>query len=186
MRYPYNPTGKETGEEYYWHHQQQLQHSALTFQASLKALRSTPPRLQEEVNAEKRELTSILQQESSCLGKKGNQDTKSSKSTCQDNPHVDNKPQILANTVLPLAWNKKQIKNLNFEPKKQLKIILCFTGKPVIKDHHLFIQNNQAELSLNTGKQSKQQTRDFTQAIKQWLLNKGIHLQQFLLNGVKQ
>ncbi len=54
----------------------------------------------------------------------------------------------------------------------------------LLKKHHLFITEQEAELSINTGKLNKSEQQQLLQRIKHHLQQQKINLKQLIINGV--
>ena len=66
------------------------------------------------------------------------------------------------------------------------KSLLTPTPPSVFKHYHLYLNENQVELTLNTTYLSKQQISQLQKFIHQWLSQKGYTLKQLMLNGEHQ
>jgi len=56
----------------------------------------------------------------------------------------------------------------------------------IFKNHHLFVNNNEAELTINSNGLNPDENQSLHTLIKQWLNKKGYALKQLIINGVTQ
>ena len=185
------PTANSNSDDYYWQHQNQLQQSALTFASTNKSERT----------ARSVEVATLPDQESGMIAKNNvfaRQPLLASALNSDNAP-----PEPLLNSVSPMkpiiAVFKKAIEStaMPIDNKILSKPDAKNSGKETItkqtmptnlifKNHQLFINNNLAELTLNTSQLSKQETQELQKLMKQWLMHKRYALTKLIINGVLQ
>jgi len=185
------PTKNTTGDDYYRQHQQQLQPCELHFGSQSSAAKKGPIELalrEIKTNSGSAELT---HSEATCACRSVAQpDTRLRQSdpvvfTSQEplplfeNKTENNRP-IQDNSVL--QFNETKVDETLFI--SQIKTWLA--PKKAFKQYQLYIENKQVELSLNCADLNSSQKNEITSLVKDWLINKGLRLQQFIINGVKQ
>jgi outer membrane protein OmpA-like peptidoglycan-associated protein len=181
----------QTDDEYYWKNQQQLEDSALSFQDFIKGdkkeLESSPAQKNWSNHANSDSslaLRSVKKEVSNPFEFATQLMTTETFATdvyrpvhqqLLDNPAFDFQPAVKERAPSLISTNRSLQKQIGLTEENSR-----------LKNYQLFILNNQAEFSLNTSQLDSQQTRELTQLIKQWLVKKGIRLQQLIINGVKQ
>lgn len=183
------PAKADTGDEYYWQHQDQLQRSDIQFQSSTFDLKrkeapaetfcsKTDPkpaqqaskqneRIPEEaIDSHKRHIMSYR---------------------LPINPFVSKPLHASSQTTIACAAvHSMPTKN---QERAMDKIKANSTSYPaypkVFKTHHLFIEQHQAELTLKTQTLDPSEQKELKQLIKTYLKNKGISLKHLTINGVK-
>ncbi len=180
---------KKGGDEYYWYHQQQLEISDLQFkplkhskgdQIALDSKQSSAP-----INTEFQEKT-MVKEPAIFKNEKEIKEQIYAPVNYENNLKkepllAEKKPSLIA---LPSGLNQK-IKSF-LEPANNCLENKAKFHSQVLKEHQLFIHENEAEFSLNTSNLTKQQSEELRLLLKEWLQSKGIKLQQLIINGVKQ
>ncbi|ARG96958.1 hypothetical protein [Legionella micdadei] len=182
---------QKTDDEYYWQHQKDLENSALNFQSLING----DTRHYSSPVAEN-ESTRITDSESSPLVKPN---AKTNTKMANPNFVFSEKNSLLgpeSNSYLPQGQSENYAFNIqtNSSPLQNNSTLDKLSpkvspNKPTLinlKNHQLFILNNEAEFSLNTIDLDYQQIKNLVQLLQKWLTNKGIRLQQLIINGVKQ
>ncbi len=176
-------------QNYYWHHQNQLQPSALTFKAiELEKKSSTPLDIHttqaptmpsiKTTDAALRQTTSV----------RITIETPQQASTTQ--------PGILIESFVEHIEARINAQPNALEPKinqaiaRQDKAIRV-QSRPIappsaLKNHHVFIDESCIELTLNTRALSSHVANTLQKTIKQWLVQNGYALKTLIINGVKQ
>lgn len=184
-----NPSEKQnSGDEYYWSHQQELECSELRFNSvagkeNLEVIQLTKvePELKHLSNFEVTEKA-----EASLDYNLKELSTKAyfSKNKIVINP-IESKVKLKKNrlTICDSLKPDQPIKN------SVLKLIKLLEKRIFIRPfdfklQHLFINGSEAEFSFNTANLSPQQTNELSHLVKSWLSAKGIKLQQLIINGV--
>jgi hypothetical protein len=184
------PSTKKNGDDYYWQHQNQLQQSALMFSSVNKQ------------EASKRDNREVLPDQDNRTAIKNSVFVSPAMITPIPKP-VDTpspslaslislaEPQItgLKETHEPTTMssdskiiNKMDAKNNSIE----FIIRQILPKNSIFKNHQLFINNNEVELTLNTSQLSKEETHQLQKFMKQWLNQKGYALTKLIINGVLQ
>ncbi|WP_347251594.1 hypothetical protein [Legionella sp.] len=182
----------KTSDEYYWQHQQQLENSALTFQSLLTEDKNPYPRSISSVQS-----TRVAVPASKPLEKRAPDNTYDLNPTLplqQAKSPINfeqNSYFIRPNQMENKAFNAQEkysdtpLANRDCANKKTSALTLNKVECDPVKNHQLFIFNNEAEFSLNTTALDIQQINELIQLIKQWLTSKGIRLQHLRINGVQ-
>lgn len=184
------PTRQNTGDEYYWQHQEQLQKSSLKFEQYL---------------LEQQPHQSTIAQEGP-----NSQSTSSIHSSVENHYSLTSINEPVAHTdstesylISPSELYSKQKQEPNQQSIAatiglvQRRAIESLKAKETstaqykmpqtpIKNHHLYIQNDEVELSLNAQKLNQIEEQELRQMIRNNLKNKGLSLKQLLINGVKK
>lgn len=189
-RFIESPTGNNSGDEYYWQHQSQLQDSCLDF-ATKPGSKELKTFKVEPIGAPI--LTDI--QGEFCSSATKNLVTS----------QAESKPLLNANTMNNAVVSKpinstvsaEQIKNIAFisanntvrsNNSSEQHIVnnasLTAAAIPILKKHHLFIEDNEAELSISTGDLNPTEQKELTHLAKEYLQKKNVVLTQLIINGV--
>lgn len=184
------PMNKTQGDEYYWQHQNHMQQSALTFN-TLAANTEKPLNNYEDNSGnypliKSGTLHTIQQNPSHYVDMQNSVSSKSLPSLKLPIEHLTNvlitmREQSAIQLESRLADNVR--KNIISNTTHFNQIV---PEKAVFKSWQLFLNDNFAELSLNTTQLSKEETTELHKLIKQWLTEKGYALKQFIINGVSQ
>lgn len=181
----------QTDDEYYWKNQQQMEDSALSFQDFIrgekKELESSPAQknLSNHENSDSSLALRAVKKEVSNSTELATQLMttvtlaaevyRPAQQQLLENPAFEFQPVVKERAPSLISTNRSLQKQISLTEENSK-----------LKNYQLFILNNQAEFSLNTSQLDSQQTQELTQLIKQWLVKKGIRLQQLIINGVKQ
>lgn len=183
------PTKQNTGDAFYWQHLDQLQQSALRFDT--RNLKSPKPIQNQSVDDETPIHQNTAQTVLQCVQQREEADSFRGNSI----PQNTQLPLLQINKHMPLQSPHNGLPDYI---KPVLKPIdKCFThsisntpsllkGLPDSKKHHLFIQDNQAELSLNTEDLTPIEEKELIQLIQNHLKQAGLSLRHLIINGVKQ
>lgn len=182
-----SPVKESKGDDYYLQHQTQLEQSGLTFSPMIikpvnKPLTEPPghsrasrdyqpdseidsrPLLNNSVEAEH----VIINVSNSTMSPSGKVST--------------TVKQIYEQTILQLdSKQQTTIQDNTRAPSVNANPVLSNTIS--FKNHQLFIDNQLAEVTLNTTQLSKDETKALQQLVKQWLSRKGLVLKQLIING---
>ena len=184
------PAKENSGDEYYWQHQEQLQQSRLHFDPAPLAKQpkgveaaeisktlvesenhvspKNPLGLQPIVNAQFQQINSaslnmeVFTRVIICPESKSNQNITPLDTTT--NALITEKKVTLEKIEIPVD---SQITTRDF------------------KNHHLFIDDQQVELSLNSQDFNSEDEKEFIQIAKNHLKNKGLSLRKLIINGVE-
>lgn len=179
------------GDDYYWQHQDQLQQSALTFKFRM-ALSQDDDHNNHSLlaSAEKTELNdSVI--------------TSNHPYSCSQESYLsfDSKTivvdQLTRDIVQCLSQQKDCLPTENTQANRQpnqqkMPAVSAECLQPALtkmlafKNHQIFIQGNQIELTLNTANLSKQEVQDLKKMLKKWMTNQGLVLKQLIINGIQQ
>jgi hypothetical protein len=185
------PTKQSSGDEYYWQHQSHLQQSNLCFDT--KPLEGQS----KKVLADRNELafypSAPLYRKNSIEQKNADAGIEISHPMAAETSHSgrsEGPPIMVQNPqeILHYAqndWLRKNEASCTTNPIHQTKELK--TPIPIhIKNHHLFLQNDQAELTINTQDLSQHDEKELIQLIEHFLKKKGLHLNHLIINGVKK
>ncbi|KTD51320.1 hypothetical protein [Legionella quateirensis] len=186
------PTKQNSGDEFYWQHQDQLQQSSLQF-------KHHPVLDQHGDNVSERSTTDTL---STTSDPKTVIDTDQMQQTTEHSKTNSNNRLTLLSTelmraIVELKQNNSQLpvsesnsaskinasEKLQFEKTRSAEFKDLCKGQH--KNHHLFIQNDEVELSLYAEELDKEEQLELKHMIKLNLKNKGLSLKQLLINGVQ-
>ncbi|PJE10987.1 hypothetical protein [Legionella sp.] len=181
----------QTNDEYYWKNQQQLEDSALSFQDFIRGNKK-----ELDSSSAQTDLPTQVDSDSSLAMREAKKEASKPPElatqiitieTLTHEVYRQAPQQLLENPAsnFQLAL-KDQSPSLTSAKHSLPKQITSTQENSNLKNYQLFILNNQAELSINTSQLDNQQTKELRQLIKQWLVNKGVRLQQLIINGVKQ
>ena len=185
-----SPAKQSSGDEYYWQHQSQLEQSRVQFDSLA------------QVNTAKKQIViSGIKDENirpSC-----------SSADLMDNPlvldfstindkipnkatSVNTTPEAISplNQTMPtnLVLEKATSTIINNENTAQVEEINSFIQEhyhKFLKNHHLFIHNNQVELSINTHALTDHEKKDLTLIMKHYLKSQNLSLHKLIINGVE-
>ncbi|KTC87765.1 hypothetical protein [Legionella drozanskii] len=181
----------QTNDEYYWKNQQQLEDSALSFQDFIRGNKkeldssSAQTDLPTQVDSDSSLAMREVKKEASNPTELATQII--TIETLANEVYRQASQQLLENPVSNFQPALKDLSPSLTSAKRSLpKQVTATQENSNLKNYQLFILNNQAELSINTSQLDNQQTKELRQLIKQWLVNKGVRLQQLIINGVKQ
>lgn len=187
-----SPTKQNSGDEFYWQHQDQLQQSSLQFNHHPEHNQHGETVLE----------ISTKQPQSTSLDPKAVIETEHIQQTTDFSKTTPNNRLILHSTELMRALTELEQNNSqppvpesNSASKIQASDALQFENtssvefkdlcKGPLKNHHLFIQNDEVEISLYAEDLNKEEQIELKHMIKLNLKNKGLSLKQLLINGVQ-
>ncbi|CDZ77056.1 hypothetical protein BN59_01335 [Legionella massiliensis] len=179
----------KTGDDYYWQHQQELQNSALQFKPLTSINKLNSQTLAENEPATDRKLSKlVLSQEFSAPIAKSETFIPDYQIKIWTQEFSE-----LINSVYDKSGQFSSCDSNEFSQEKLRPSAISeplankvFTRPLVFKNHQLFIRTNEAEFSLNSADLNKEQIKELSLLVKQWLSNKGIKLEHLIINGVKQ
>lgn len=186
------PTKQNTGDEFYWQHQDQLQKSSLEFERrSLSNLHTRTG-----VCMEKQSIINDSK-DVSAYSESETQITEQSETRYTTNPGgnssclksiMDELIKELSQVQLPISGdsltpNYRVRNTLNSNETKSFEQLL---SKGSLKKFHLFIQHDEAEMSINTQELNQEEQLELIAMIKLNLKHKGLSLRQLIINGVKK
>jgi hypothetical protein len=182
------PTKQSSGDEYYWQHQNQLQQSSLRF----TAMGSRDEKKQNIASPIQLEKSAVLPQE---VPKSETQfDTEFTPDEFHPNSnfteqvssmyaHVEDE---LSHLLSPNSIDNPFLTKEIVIPKKMIR-----TSQPTadcssfFKNHHVYIEGNDIELTLNTKELNEHEQKELQHLIKSHLKKQGFSLKQLIVNGVK-
>ncbi|WP_028388031.1 hypothetical protein [Legionella fairfieldensis] len=185
-----SPTGEATGDEYYWQHQQDLQHSALHFQHFQNAKKNDITPIESAKNTDISCLKVLPSEKAAAhlmppspINSEQFYPSASIQRIFQQfvrlfEPASDN------NIIYQANINEQNSSNV--EPYNKSLVNEQTKSEKSFKNYHLFIDANQAEFTFNTTHLDTRQVKDLSLLIRQWLGKRGIRLQQLIINGVTQ
>ena len=185
-----NHTRKD--DDLYWHHQDQLQQSELTFKSD-SLLHTT--HLAIRAKDANKDFTMAQSNELSLPPSDGVSIFSNKKIPTLESIMLSN--QLLSVLVTQI---QSQLKPTHCLPEERAtiaqtnKALQTPTTRKIetnainetFKNYQLFLNGNQVELTLNTTLFSKQEIQDLRVLIKQWLTQKNYTLKQLLINGESQ
>ena len=184
------PVRNNNCDDYYRQHQDQLQQSDLKFSPMTMTPGKKPmAEPVENSNARTNSQTDparLIQQNTKTLAEPDCALIKTSSSPMMSPERLNTTIKTLYATAVIQQENKLEDELPKNSRPNPANINPVLPNPMVFKNHQLFINNNLAELSLNTTQLSKDETRELQKLVKQWLSNKGHVLKQFILNGEVQ
>lgn len=177
---------KLTGDEYYWQHQEQLQQSQLDFNSNTKLVESkielneppmpndNKPKFIEKNPVETPHITPMKDTSFVQLSKMATEPYHSNfkKSILEVQKYAPGLP-VARESEHP---NALVVNKLNKE-------ISSISYQLFIKKHHLFVDQNEVELTLNTNDMSSHEANESIKTIKNYLKKKGLFLKKLIING---
>lgn len=186
------PTKQNSGDEFYWQHQSQLQQSCLKFENHSKQVQ------QGETSLQTSEIDNVI---TAPYSTPDNVDVPMQSNTNNSKAPPLNRLKLQSTefmrTIAALDQNCSQTpvpepysyssrsapdKSTSEQPNS-VDYTTHNTGQ--FKNYHLYIQNDQVELSLHAEDLNKEEQLELKQMIKLNLKNKGLSLKQLLINGVQ-
>lgn len=177
---------QNSGDEYYWQHQNQLQQSALRFNPlcvkHIEQLEFEPTETGKPCINLQTDTSDTVQQISNSSIKTGCEVIETA--LLPMIPEQSNKTvKAVFEQVMIYLENKLEDKLTRNDAHKLILSKQPIADTVIFKNHQLFIDNNVVELTLNTSQLSKDETSELQKLVKQWLANKGYILKQFIING---
>lgn len=183
-----SPTQQSTGDEYYWQHQTHLQQSSLHFTPQpLTSCSQKPYTLKTNESAFNL----------SNLGENKHHQKREvlTKGLIQNTPTISINKQKLISQLTKLSLIIKKPSSFNALaatrflkehdiPSKQIKISDTLSPFPLFKKCHLFIQGEQAEITLNSQTLSSREQKELLYIIRNYLKKNGFVLHRLIINGV--
>lgn len=175
------------GDDYYWYHQQELENSALQFnalnleaKAEKRGIENETPVHQSLQKIEQKSTPNLLENWSTQF-----HELKSEISKIE--------PRFLPDCPLSSRNPGKAIPD-NFRPQHQSKILnsINFSAAKILprafifKKHQLFISKNEAELSLNGANLSRPEIKELVRILKKLFYDQGLKLDKLIINGETQ
>ncbi|KTD35298.1 hypothetical protein Lmor_0745 [Legionella moravica] len=186
------PTKQNSGDEFYWQHQSQLQQSCLKFENHSEHVQH------EETSLKTSEIDNVI---ATLYSAPNNVDAPMQSTMDHSKPSALHLPRLQSTefmrTIAALEQNCSQTlapepnsysgrsapdKSTSEQPNS-VDYTTHNTGQ--FKNYHLYIQNDQVELSLHAEDLNKEEQLELKQMIKLNLKNKGLSLKQLLINGVQ-
>lgn len=184
-----NPAKQSTGDEYYWQHQTQLQHSELHFDAKPLQAAKTEPSLPKEndpvfsASAQVQEPQHVEWQNTLMTAMDNSAPSYSPENKFM--PFMIELEQAIEQSSLPMLMHTSQSTQVISASKETNSISNSrATSATQFKNNHLFIQGEQAELTLNLHALDKQEQNELVQLIQNYLKKKGLVLSRLIINGV--
>lgn len=182
-----NPAQGEGGDDYYLRHQDQWQKSELTFDAQpLTVKRPSATRCDEDFDpahmhafsdtrAPQRENTHYEPQLTLSITRMAS----GKLAHIIDQLHQSLTPTAIAEAPFPQIWNDTASSVVKASsPSAQ--------SNNALNTHHLFIEGEVAELTMNTQELDSQEQKELVKLIKYSLKQKGLALSKLIINGVAQ
>ncbi|RUR18236.1 hypothetical protein ELY21_08385 [Legionella sp. km535] len=186
------PTKQNSGDEFYWQHQSQLQQSCLKFENHSKQVQ------QGETSLKTSEIDNVI---TAPYSTPDNVDVPMQSNTNNSKAPPLNRLKLQSTEFMrtiaaldqngsqtpvpePYSYSSKSApdKSISEQPNS-VDYTTHNTGQ--FKNYHLYIQNDQVELSLHAEDLNKEEQLELKQMIKLNLKNKGLSLKQLLINGVQ-
>lgn len=183
------PAKDATGDEYYWQHQQHLQNSELHFQhkeqnPKQQALELAQTNSSSSPMGIEEKIVELTKPKNNSTFTK--QEEQSSALLPEFKLFISKLLDKLESNNLVLKTELISVKDPEQETSPQYLTRPSLTQKPEVKNHQLFINDKEAELSLNTSQLEPQHNKELIKLVKSWFRQKGFYLQKFIVNGVKQ
>lgn len=173
---------------YYWQHQNQLQPSALTFDALVQDKKApAAPNLETSNTKASRPVDKTSENASLITTRVVTIESLTPTKIIPRRFDMD----ALINHInkrldTPMAVLKPEIRSTGFNPTKAMTQPFSALPQACFKHHHLFIDEDNIELALNTRALSQRESNELQRTIKQWLLGNGYILKTLIINGVPQ
>ena len=185
------PTKQNSGDEYYWQHQEQLEQSSLHFNPQPNHQKIWE-QIDEPLNS--LHLENPISSETTIIS------PTQTFSNYQSEKFINNLliEEPLAQSFMQKSQKPPQIMTpigssntrLTIEKSEQPEEIKATAFQQYnnnqFKNHHLFIQDEQVELTLNTKDLTSKEQRELTQAMKDHIKNNGLGLRKLIINGVEK
>ena len=173
-----------TGDEFYWQHQDQLQKSKLEFKLQEKISAKIPINLYAYLETNTPALAPTPLDNINPCASTIYFDTQSKQEvTDHTEPTLLNKV-IRSQDSLPAVDTQKPTKTTSKTSTENLIKPENKFCQPIRKKHHLFIDQDQAELSLNLDDMKLDSKKELIQTFKTYLKEKGMILKKLIINGV--
>ncbi len=183
------PTKQSSGDEYYWQHQEQLQQCDLQFDSQPLMSQRQQKNILVHQSQRTNPLTVLQTTDITIKNHRHNVPTKVINQPCLN---VTESLEIImgetpksSSTIMPYALNNASVNISNNERLEEIKANNDTRTLYTFKNHHLFIQEQEAELTLNNNEMNAQEEKELIHTIKHLLKNKGIILNKLIINGVK-
>lgn len=186
------PMHQQAQNEYYWIHQKELQPSALAFNPlnPPKTIQLATPVIscdehtQEGHDLENTPLQAGIDHDNN---QKGLTSENPIKNQYPITPKTSNVAPSCHRQIATTIEKEKAIKD-DIRMDKPIKTTSYqpFRSHESLKKHHLFIQNSEAELSLNLHPLSANEQKKFIKTIKTLMKQKGVTLNKIIINGVQK
>ena len=178
---------KLTGDEYYWQHQEQLQHSELDFNTEGDFLeskstvdnplmpRNNPFKQLDQASLATKELFNtvtppLCNEHQSCA--------------ISYSPDLMYETTLARQNDLPFpATSSQPVEQIDTPVNALTPGVKTMQPQPVLKKHHLFVDQHEVELTLNTQDLEPNEESDFITTIKAYLKKKGLFLKKLMING---
>lgn len=187
-RFILSPTGDNSGDAYYWQHQNHLQKSSLSFVA--KPVQDKPYKHEEvtQINLplEREEPTNAV-----CIMpiQLNHHESEPLHDTDCDMSEEPIKPrhtvEMLVQEASAFIQTNSALESHALLPKHTVNNgQRALSALPILKKHHLFIEEDNAELSINLDGLNKKEQHELTHLISKYLQQKNLKLTQLIINGV--
>jgi hypothetical protein len=183
------PTKQNSGDEYYWQHQDQLQQSSVQFNsqplAHQQEKQETPEGSKLMVNPSPPEATISIPSQQKYVSYPLEKTDNNYLSAEELTKIIIDLEQELTQFMTPDGTANTPLKTDKIAQLKAIKTAdYDQYNNSEIKNHHLFIQDQQVELTLNTQELNFKEQKALTQMMKHHLKNKGLILSKLIINGV--
>lgn len=179
-------TWLKTGDAYYWQHQDKLQHSCLSFEASMIVAEKSVPEFNETPFLN--ETDKFIVQNTNNFVESRNLKNVATFSIQFTTPSEVNTLPIATEQVKQLTTASCAQSYTNAEKSSILRELPAIYKTQrfdfLLKNHYLHVRDQQAELTLNLKDISPTEQKNLIQLIKEQLKNKGINLNKLIINGV--
>lgn len=186
------PMHQKAQNEYYWVHQKELQPSALAFNPlnSPKTIQLTSPVISCDKHTKEGHglANSPLQ---AGIDHDNNQEGVTSENPLNSQypitPKTSNVAPSYHRQIATTIEKEKTIKDgIRMDKPIRTTSYQPFRAHESLKKHHLFIQNSEAELSLNLHPLSTDKQKKLIETIKALIKQKGVTLNKIIINGVQK
>lgn len=184
------PTKKNTGDEYYWQHQSQLQQSDLHFDAKpLEAHQSKYILSNDGDNSFDSSMAHAQQEPTQSYNKRSD----SVQKTEPDNSYpakvtsllIESEQLVESPLLSEIQTHQQMTTEATTESKTERTNEIPLNPLTHFKNNHLFLEGQQAELTVNLNHFTKEEQKELIHIIQDYFKKKGLVLSRLIINGVK-
>ena len=183
------PTKQSNGDEYYWQHQYQLEQSDIRFNPKPLEYINRSYKLTKDSLVKPSMVTDAVTDVAPIPVSPSQTYFNFPLETKDIPPQPAEELNMVINhlkkeVLFPYNETTTSCKNVPKIQTKEAYSPVLKSNEYCFKNHHLFIQGDQAELTFNTKDLDHQEQRELTQLIRLQLKNKGLILNKLIINGV--
>ena len=183
------PTHQYSGDEYYWQHQEQLQHCCITFTTQTSSLHQKEAEEIIELQPNVSHcftLQASNKLQSQCLYYSPTIEIQNTLFNAKDlKPDTNN-----SGTELVQVTGSNPVKNRMSQQTRSKNSIAInsehdeLPNTRSLKNHHLFIEDAYAELAINTLDLKQKEQQELMRSLKYFIKQHGLYLKKLIINGV--